>query len=88
MDVTGRGKYGKVDHSEGKGGERVVAIPRFQGVSPRLCRLRTASIWPRWQALICTDHMSGFMGPDKPSSPVTTLSNRTSLLRGGLLEGE
>jgi hypothetical protein len=29
-----------------------------------------------------------FMGPDKPSSPVTTLSNRTSLLGGGLLEEE
>jgi hypothetical protein len=30
----------------------------------------------------------GFMGTGKPSSPVTTLSNRTSLLHGGLLEGE
>jgi hypothetical protein len=28
------------------------------------------------------------MGADKPSSPITTLSNRPSLLRGGLLEGE
>jgi hypothetical protein len=28
------------------------------------------------------------MGPDKPSSSVTTLSNHTSLLWGGLLEGE
>jgi hypothetical protein len=45
-----------------------VAISRFQGGSPRLCRLRTAPFWPRWQALICTDHMSDFMGPDKPSS--------------------
>jgi hypothetical protein len=27
--VTGRGKYGKVDHSKGKGGERIVAILRF-----------------------------------------------------------
>jgi hypothetical protein len=32
--------------------------------------------------------MPGFMGPSKLSSPVTTLSNRTSLLHGGLLEGE
>jgi hypothetical protein len=30
----------------------------------------------------------GFMGHDKPSIPVATLSSRTSLLRGGLLEGE
>jgi hypothetical protein len=27
--VIRRGKYGKVFHSEGKGGERVMAIPRF-----------------------------------------------------------
>jgi hypothetical protein len=39
--------------------------------------LRTMLFWPRWQALICTGHMLGFMGPDKPSSPVTTLSNCT-----------
>jgi hypothetical protein len=32
--------------------------------------------------------MSGFMGADKPSSPVTTSSNRASLLQCGLLEGE
>jgi hypothetical protein len=38
--------------------------------------------------LTCTNHMSGFMGPSKPSSLVTTLSNRTSLLQDGLLEGE
>jgi hypothetical protein len=56
--------------------------------SPRPCRLRTVSFWPRWQALICTGRMSGFMGPSKPSSPVNTSSNRTSLLRGDLLEGE
>jgi hypothetical protein len=30
----------------------------------------------------------GFMGPGKPSSPVTILSNRPSLLWGDLLEGE
>jgi hypothetical protein len=64
------------------------AILRFQGGSPLLCRLRATSFWPRWPALICTDHMLGFMGPAKSSSPVTTLSNRTSLLHGGLLEGE
>jgi hypothetical protein len=41
-----------VDHSEGKGGERVMAIPWFQGDSPRVCRLRTASFWPRWSLLL------------------------------------
>jgi hypothetical protein len=45
-----------------------VDILRFQGGSPRLCRLRTAPFWLQWQALICTDCISGFMGPDKPSS--------------------
>jgi hypothetical protein len=34
--------------------------------------------------LICIDRMSDFMGPGKLSSLVTTLSNRTSLLQGGL----
>jgi hypothetical protein len=29
-----------------------------------------------------------FMGPDKPSSLVTILSNHTSLLQGGFMEGE
>jgi hypothetical protein len=77
-----------VDHSEGKCGERVVAIPRFSDGSPRLCRLRTTSFWPRW---ICFDLYRpyvGFMAPGKPSSPETNLSNHTSLLQGGLLEGE
>jgi hypothetical protein len=69
-----------VEHLEWKGGERAMAIPRFQGGSPRLCRLRTASFWPRWQALTCTNHMSGFIGLDKSSSLVTTVSNHTSLL--------
>jgi hypothetical protein len=31
--------------------------------------------------------MSGFMGPGKPSSLVTALSNHPSMLQGGLLEG-
>jgi hypothetical protein len=30
----------------------------------------------------------GFIGPGKPSSLVTTLSNYTSLLQGGLWKGE
>jgi hypothetical protein len=49
-----------VVHSELKDEERVVAIMRFQGGSPCLCQLRTASFWPQWQALIFTDHLSGF----------------------------
>jgi hypothetical protein len=69
-----------VVHMEGKDEERAVAILRFLDGSPHLCRLRTTSFWPRWQAMICTDCMLGFMRPDKTSSPVTTLSNRTSLL--------
>jgi hypothetical protein len=77
-----------VEHLEGKSGERDAAILRFQGGSPRLCRLRTTSFWLRWQVLIRTDHISGFMGLGTPSSPVTTLSNHTSLFRGGLLEGQ
>jgi hypothetical protein len=38
---------GSVEHSEEKGGESVVAIFMFLCGSPRLCRLRTASFWPR-----------------------------------------
>ncbi len=55
-------------HSEGKDEERIVAILRLQGGSPHLCQLRITSFWLWWQVLICTDRMSGFMGPDKPSS--------------------
>jgi hypothetical protein len=33
---------GSVEHSEGKDGVSVVAIPRFLCGSPRLCQLRTA----------------------------------------------
>jgi hypothetical protein len=61
--VTRQGKYGKVDHSEGMGGERVMAILRFHDGSPRLCQLRTVSFWPRWQALICNDRKLGLCGP-------------------------
>jgi hypothetical protein len=35
-----------VEHSEGKGGESDVAIPRFLCVSPRLCWLRTERLVP------------------------------------------
>jgi hypothetical protein len=44
---------GSVKHSEGKGGESDVAIPRFLCGSPRSCRLWTTPFWPRWQALSC-----------------------------------
>jgi hypothetical protein len=53
---------GSVEHSKGKGGESDVAILRFLCGSPHLCRLRTVSFWPRWQALICTGSMSSFYG--------------------------
>jgi hypothetical protein len=42
-----RDNQGKVQHSKGKGREMVVAILRFQGGSPHLCRLRTMSFWPQ-----------------------------------------
>jgi hypothetical protein len=44
---TGRGHLGGlVEHSEGMGGESVVAIPRFLCGSPCLCRLRTEGLVP------------------------------------------
>jgi hypothetical protein len=36
-----------------EGGESVVVIPRFLCGSSRPCRLRTAPLWPPWQALSC-----------------------------------
>jgi hypothetical protein len=48
VSVIGRGKLGKVDHSQGKGGERVVGILRFQGGNPWLYQLRTTLFWPQW----------------------------------------
>jgi hypothetical protein len=44
---TGRGHLGgSVLHSERKGGESDVTIPRFLCGSPRLCRLRTKGLVP------------------------------------------
>jgi hypothetical protein len=44
---TGRGHLGgSVEHSKRKGGESVVAIPRFLCGSPRLCQLRTEGLVP------------------------------------------
>jgi hypothetical protein len=67
---------GSVEHSEGKDGVSVVAIPRFLCGSPRLCRLRTACL-VLW-------------GPISRVAFVSTMLNHTSLLRVVilLLEGE
>jgi hypothetical protein len=67
-----------VEHSKGNDGESAVAILRFLCGSPRSCRLRTVLFWSQWQALSCvltTNRV--FLGPGTPSSPVTTLPNRT-----------
>jgi hypothetical protein len=40
------GQLGKRSSLGREGGESVVAIMRFQGCSPRLCRLRTTLFWP------------------------------------------
>jgi hypothetical protein len=65
----GGASRGSVEHSEGKGRESVVVIPRFICGSPRPCRLRTAPFWPRWQVLSCVLTACWiFMRPDKPSS--------------------
>jgi hypothetical protein len=91
VDVTGRGNKGKGVHSEGKGEESVMAILRFQGYSPHLCRLRTASCWSQWQALSCVLTACWVLwGPISRVAFLTTMSNRASLLLVVLLllEGE
>jgi hypothetical protein len=63
-----------------------VAILGFRGCSPCLCQLRTVLFWPRWQALsyvlttcrVLWDLISRL-------AFVTTMLNRTSLLRVLLL---
>jgi hypothetical protein len=82
---------GSVEHSEGKGRESDVAILRFLCGSRRPCWLRTALFWPRWQALSCVLTACRVLwGPISRVAFVTTMSNRTSLLRVVLLllEGE
>jgi hypothetical protein len=76
---------GSVEHSEGKGGESVVAILRFLCGSSGPCRLRAAPFWPLWQVLSCV-----LWGPISRVAFVTTMSNCTSLLHVVLLllEGE
>jgi hypothetical protein len=73
---------GSVEHSEGKGGESVVAILRFLCGSPHSCRLRATPFWPRWQALSCVLTACWVLwGPISQVAFITTISNRTSLLR-------
>jgi hypothetical protein len=82
---------GLVEHSEGKDGESVVVIPRFICGSPRPRRLRTVSFWSRWQVLSCVLTVCHILwGPISRVAFVTTILNRTSLLRVVLLllEGE
>jgi hypothetical protein len=86
------GQVGRsVEHSEGKGGESDMAIPRFLCGSPRPCQLRTAPFWPRWQALSCVLTACRVLwGLISRVAFVTTMLNRTSLLCVVLLllEGE
>jgi hypothetical protein len=77
-----------MEHLEGKGEEPVLAITRFQDGSPCLSRLRTTLFWPWWASFDLYWLHVGFLGPDKPSSLLTALSNCPSLLRHGLVEGE
>jgi hypothetical protein len=65
LDRTGQ-VGGSVEHSEGKGGESDVAIPRFLGGSTRPCD--RVVLAPMASLELCTDRMPGFMGPNKPSS--------------------
>jgi hypothetical protein len=77
---------GSVEHLEGKDGENVVVITRFLCGSHHLCWLRTASFWPRWQALsyvLTTCRV--LCGPISRLAFITTISNRRSLLRVVLL---
>jgi hypothetical protein len=82
----GGASRGSVEHSEGKGGESVVAILRFLCGSPRPCQLRTVLFWPWWQALSCVlTAYRVLWGSIRRVAFVTTLLNRTSLLRVILL---
>jgi hypothetical protein len=77
---------GSVEHSEGKGGKNVVAIPMFLCGSPRPCWLRSAPFWPRWQVLSCVLTACQILwGPISRVAFVTTILNRTSLLHVVLL---
>jgi hypothetical protein len=59
----GQGQLGgPVEHSEGKGGESVVAISRFLCGSHRLCQLRTEGLVPVSKYQTYQSH-AGDMGP-------------------------
>jgi hypothetical protein len=58
---------GSVEHSEGKGRESVVAIPRFLCGSPHLCRLRTEGLELVSKYWTYQSHASVY-GPSKPNS--------------------
>jgi hypothetical protein len=63
-----------------------VVIIRFQCCSPHLCQLRTAPFWPLWQVLSCILTACRVLwGPISRVDFVTTMLNRTSLLRAMLL---
>jgi hypothetical protein len=77
---------GSVEHLEWKGGESVVAIPRFLCDSPHLCWLRTTPFWSRWQALSCVLTACRVLwGPICRVASVTIMTKCTSLLRVVLL---
>jgi hypothetical protein len=87
----GGASRGSVEHSEGKGRESIVTIPRFLYDSPRPCRLRTASFWSRWQALSYVLIVCRILwGLITRVAFITIMSNHTSMLRVMLLllEGE
>jgi hypothetical protein len=83
---TGRGHLGGlVEHSEGMGGESVVAIPRFLCGSPCLCRLRTEGLVPMSKYWMYRSH-AGVYGSSKPSSWSSTeawLKSTASLVGSG-----
>jgi hypothetical protein len=63
-----------------------MVILRFQGCSPRMCRLRATPFWSRWQGLSCVLTTCQILwGPISRVTFVTIISNRTSLLRVVLL---
>jgi hypothetical protein len=59
-----------VEHSEGKDGESVMAIPSEVSMwSPSSVSVKERTILaPMASLVLCTDHMLVFMGPNKPSS--------------------
>jgi hypothetical protein len=69
---TGWGHFrGSVEHSECKGRESAVAIPRFLCGSPCMCQLRTEGLVPVSKYWTCRSH-AGVYGPSKSSSLLPT----------------